>query len=353
MTPAVSVCVPTHNRASSLRLTLEAILRQTAQDFEIIVGDDASTDDTAETVGAFSDPRIRYCRHRTNLGIYGNWNALISQARGRFVCIYHDHDTYLPTILERSLALLEEHPDMGFVHTAVVLVDKSGAPVDVFANEFDEVMAGRTLRERLSRTTRNVLFAASTMVRREAYAAAGPFDARYGLAADRSMWFRLAEAETVGYVREPQALILGRSRGDPTERFTLNDLLGNYRVSMDGLRELWPPASVERWVHESRLRHEVQRDLAAALLKAIVFGTREEIEERAGVVTSAMSAWHGAAGPSGRSSAIAAAAQDRRRPSLRAPACGASGAGDRVRSRIRCASRGTCRPGIGSVPSRW
>ena len=291
MTPAVSVCVPTHNRASSLRLTLEAILRQTAQDFEIIVGDDASTDDTAATVAAFADPRIRYWRHPRNLGIYSNWNALISEARGRFVCVYHDHDTYLPTILERSLALLEEHPDMAFVHTAIVLVDKSGVPVDVFANEFDEVMAGRALRERSSRTTRNMLCAASTMVRREAYAAAGPFDTRYGLAADRSMWFRLAEAGSVGYVREPQALILGRSRGEPTERFTLNDLLGNYWISMDGLRELWPPTSVERWVHESRLRREVERDLMAALLKAIMLGTREEIEERAGVVTSAMSAW--------------------------------------------------------------
>ncbi len=289
MTPVVSVCVPTHNRASSLRRTLRAILDQTVQDFEVIVGDDASTDDTGETVREFDDPRIRYCRHPVNLGIYGNWNALISQAQGRFICIYHDHDTYLPTILERSLSLIERHPDMAFVHTAIVLVDKAGVPIDVFANEFEEVMSGRALQERLSKTTRNTLCAASTMVRREAYAAAGPFDTRYGLPADRRMWFRLGGIGSVGYVAEPQALILGRTRGDPTERFSLTDLLGNYRISSDGLGELWPPSSLERWVSERQLRVEVQRDLMAALLKAIVFGTSDDIQERAAVAKSALS----------------------------------------------------------------
>jgi glycosyltransferase involved in cell wall biosynthesis len=286
--PTVSVCVPTHNRASSLRRTLAAILSQTHQDFEIIVGDDASTDNTAETVGEFKDARIRYCRHPVNLGIYANWNALIGEARGRFVCIYHDHDTYLPTILERSLSLIINHPDMTFVHTAIVLVEKTGVPLDVFANEFDEVMPGRALQERLSTTTRNTLCAASTMVRREAYAASGLFDTRYGLTTDRWMWFRLAALGSVGYVSEPQALILGRSRGDPTERFTLRDLLGNYRISADALGELWPAASVERWAKEISLRREVYRDLAAALLKAIVFGTPAEIQERAALVTSAL-----------------------------------------------------------------
>jgi hypothetical protein len=195
---------------------------------------------------------------------------------------------YLPTIVERSFALLNEHPDMSFVHTAIVLVDKRGEPIDVFANEFDEVMTGRALRERLSRTTRTTLCAASTMVRRDAYAAAGPFDVRYGLATDRRMWFRLAAKGSVGYVREPQALILGRSRGDPTERFTLDDLLGNYQVSVEGLRELWQPTSIERWMADGPLRREVRRDLIVALVKAIAFGTPAEIQERLALVTQAM-----------------------------------------------------------------
>lgn len=288
MTPAVSVCVPTRNRADSLARTIKAILGQTFQDFEIVIGDDASSDHTYEMVRTFTDPRIRYFRHQTNLGIYGNWNALIEKASGRFICIYHDHDNYLPTIVERSFALIDRHPDMSFVHTAIILVDHAGVPIDVFANEFDEVMTGRGLRERFSRTTRNTLCAASTMVRRDAYAVAGPFDFRYGLATDRHMWFRLAAAGTVGYIREPQALILGRSRSDPTGRFALNDLLGNYQISVEGLRELWPPGSLERWTAETALRREVQRDLFVALIKAIVFGSRSEVAETAATVMSAM-----------------------------------------------------------------
>jgi len=288
VTPQVSVCVPTRDRAESLRRTLHAILRQTFQDFEIIVGDDASTDDTTDVVRDVSDSRIRYLRHANNLGIYPNWNSLVGQARGRFICIYHDHDTYLPTILERSIALLQTHPAMSFVHTAIVLTDKSGAPLDVFANEFQEVTPGPALRERFAETTRNTLCAASTMVRREAYAAAGPFEPAYGLAADRRMWFQLAGLGSVGYVREPQALILGRSRGDPTERFRLADLLGNYRISLEAAAELWPAGNPNRRAAEARLLREVHRDLGVALLKAIVYGTPAEIAERAAVVASAM-----------------------------------------------------------------
>ena len=168
--------------------------------------------------------------------------------------------------------MLQRHAAMLFVHTAIVLMDKSGVPLDVFANEFQEVMDGRALQERFAGTTRNTLCAASTLVRREAYEKAGPFDPEYGLAADRRMWFRLAGIGSVGYVSEPQALILGRSRGDPTERFRLADLRGNHRISMEAVGELWPADGRKRRAIEARLRREVDRDLGVALLKAMIFG---------------------------------------------------------------------------------
>ena len=289
MTPKISVCVPTRNRAASLARTLTAILGQTAQDFEIVVGDDASTDSTADIVKGFTDSRIRYLRHRTNLGIYANWNSLIAEARGRYIAIYHDHDTYLPTILERSTTLLEEHPRMAFVHTAFVLVDRNGLPLDVFSGDYDEVMSGRALQELFSQTTRSRICAASTLVRREAYATAGPFDPRYGLGADRLMWLRLAATGDIGYVTDPQVLILGRSPGDPTERFDLTDLFANFETSLEALRNVCPLGSVEQWTRQRQLRKEVQRDLFAGLVKAIVLGTRSEIAERTKLVTSALS----------------------------------------------------------------
>lgn len=289
MTPTISVCVPTHNRSAALARTLEAILGQTEQDFEIIVGDDASTDDTSEIVRRFGEPRIRYLRHPANLGIYANWNALVAEARGRYICIYHDHDTYLPTILQRSRALIERDPAIAFVHTAFVLVDREGTPIDVFTKDFDEVMEGRGLEEIFSKTTRSRICAASTMVRREAYAAAGPFDPRYGLGADRLMWLRLAATGRIGYVSDPQVLILGRSPGDATERFDLRDLFANYDISLEALRKVWPLGSVQHWTHERQLRREVQRDLFAGLVKAVVSGTGAEIRDRADLVSQALS----------------------------------------------------------------
>ena len=108
--PKVSICIPTRNRSQSLRETFLAMLAQTFQDWEIIVGDDASTDDTADVVSSFSDARIRYVRHPRNLGIYQNWNSLIALCQGEYVAIYHDHDIYLPTIVEDPVLCLTGTP---------------------------------------------------------------------------------------------------------------------------------------------------------------------------------------------------------------------------------------------------
>src|SRR3990170_1950083 len=88
--PTVSLCVPTFNRAQALGRTLESLLRQTFTDFELVVVDNASSDDTTNVVRNFRDPRIRYYRTPTNLGLYPNWNRCLDLARGEYVAVYHD-----------------------------------------------------------------------------------------------------------------------------------------------------------------------------------------------------------------------------------------------------------------------
>jgi glycosyltransferase involved in cell wall biosynthesis len=106
---SISILIPTRNRAHTLRQTIEAMQQQTAAYDELIVGDDASDDHTRETVAEFRDPRIQYVHHQNNLGIYGNWNDLIGRASGDYLCIYHDHDRYLPHILETDSGRTSGH----------------------------------------------------------------------------------------------------------------------------------------------------------------------------------------------------------------------------------------------------
>src|SRR6185369_11185459 len=191
---SISVLVPTRNRARELRQTLAAMQRQTAPYDEMIVGDDASDDDTQQTVEGLGDPRVRYVRHAHNVGLYQNWNDLIGRATGDYICIYHDHDLYLPSILEESRRILDERPDVVFVHTAVLLVDGMDAVVDADIRELPRVMPGAELRRMLGGGWHSPVMAATAMVRREAYRAVGPYRPElYGLGCDKHMWFRLAE----------------------------------------------------------------------------------------------------------------------------------------------------------------
>jgi hypothetical protein len=217
--PSISVCIPTRNRADTLRQTLSAMQAQTRRYDEMIVGDDASDDNTPEVVRSFQDKRIRYMRHERNVGIYANWNSMVSQCSGDYICIYHDHDHYLPTILEESATLLDQNPAMSFAHTAIVFGDPTGTIVDLDLRSFPPVMPGEQLRSILANGWSSPVMAATAMVRRSASQEVGPYEYdRFGLGCDKHMWFRLAGIGTIGYVRQPQAVIQIRQRGVGTAK---------------------------------------------------------------------------------------------------------------------------------------
>jgi len=232
--PSISVLIPTRNRAHTLRLTIQAMQRQTAPYTELIVGDDASEDNTCETVAEFRDERIQYIRHQKNLGIYGNWNDLIARATGDYICIYHDHDCYLPHILDNSRRILDTHPDVAFVHTALLFIDSTDAVVNADVRPFAAVTPGSEMRAMLARDWHSPIMAATVMARREAYREAGPYHPeRYGLGCDKHMWFEMSRLGDVGYVAEPQALIRMRERGSGTAQFDWANEWGMLRMRVE------------------------------------------------------------------------------------------------------------------------
>src|SRR5437588_7283045 len=142
--PKISVCVPTYNRAPLLGAFLASLLNQTCRDFEIIVADNCSSDETPQIVHSFADPRLRYHRHDRNIGPFANMNYLIDQARGAYICIVHDDDLYGPEFLERESAMLDSHPAVGMVHCAVYEADAAGERRQVVrAYPTTRVLAGR------------------------------------------------------------------------------------------------------------------------------------------------------------------------------------------------------------------
>lgn len=122
----LTVALLTYNRSNYLRESLGAVLGQTYKDFEILVMDNGSVDDTPEVVLSFKDDRIRYVRNAP--GHTATFNAISAKwiARGDRILITHDDDIMEPDMLERQMALLEARPDLTAVWTNQSIIDENG-----------------------------------------------------------------------------------------------------------------------------------------------------------------------------------------------------------------------------------
>lgn len=107
MNPKVSVIIPTYKRAHLVTRAIASVRNQTFQDFEIIVVDDCSPDDTKSAVMAVGDPRIRYLRHERNKGLPSGRNTGIAAAHGEYIAFLDDDDSWLPEKLERQLHVVD------------------------------------------------------------------------------------------------------------------------------------------------------------------------------------------------------------------------------------------------------
>jgi glycosyltransferase involved in cell wall biosynthesis len=140
-----SVIIPTYNYGRFLREAVESVQAQTVQDFEILVVDDGSTDDTPQVLAALSDPRLRVFRI-PNSGVSAARNRGLAEARGEFVAFLDADDRWRPSKLERQLALLESEPAVGSVFTDFVRFNE----LQFLANEFSFYPELRSLPTRPS-----------------------------------------------------------------------------------------------------------------------------------------------------------------------------------------------------------
>lgn len=192
--PKVSVVIASYQHARFVRQTIESVLGQTFQDFEIVVTDDGSRDGTPEVIRTFTDPRIKLEVFRENRGACIAMNAAIARATGAYVAVLNSDDYWLPGKLARQVEVLDSRPGLAAVFALPMIVDERGAPLP--GHPLNQVFEARTESRQwwLSHFfyKSNSLCHPTLVIRRECYAALGGYDARLAQVPDFDMWIRLA-----------------------------------------------------------------------------------------------------------------------------------------------------------------
>jgi len=127
--PHVTVVMAVYNAEQFVREAIASVLEQTYRDFELIVVDDLSSDASLSILQSFHDPRIRVIRHQVNVGAAASRNDGLSAARGELIAIMDADDVCLPNRLERQVAFLDAHPEVGLVGCGVYDNIDSGGEV--------------------------------------------------------------------------------------------------------------------------------------------------------------------------------------------------------------------------------
>src|SRR4051794_37665769 len=115
--PLITIAIPTFNRAALLKGCVAAALSQTYPHFEVLVSNNASSDDTRTMLSNFSDQRMRVINQETNIGQLPNWNACVASAKGDYILLVSDDDRIAPWLLERCVRLIEQQPGLPCVVT--------------------------------------------------------------------------------------------------------------------------------------------------------------------------------------------------------------------------------------------
>lgn len=278
--PLVSVCMPTYNRASYLKGAIEQILGQTFGDFELLVADDASTDNTREVLSRFRDRRMSFTSNTQNLNIPGNLNALLSRCTGTHIIFLHDHDVFATTLLEECVEFLARHESAGFVFSNMAWIDADGTNFQLMPACEPPLQAGRDLaRSILTSGSFSSPVHACGMVRRAAYEKVGfQYDPKYGFLSDVDLWLRIAAHFDVGFINRP--LITARRR-DPSHTFAkINWKLFEWVIDIfrDNINRIFDPGSPDHEFAMKMLRRALRSDAWRNLFSAVVRGDREALE---------------------------------------------------------------------------
>ncbi len=204
--PKVTVVIPSFNHAKYIAGSIQSVLSQTYQDFEIVVTDDGSSDGTAHVVRTCKDPRIRLFCFERNQGASAALNNCVREAKGEYIAVLSSDDLFRRDKLEKQVLYLSENPRIGAVFSYPQFIDEIGNDIpegeDPYHGVFEQ--PNRTRFEWLNQFffRANALCHPTVLIRKACYEEVGYYDERFAQLPDFDFWIRLCMKYEVHIIPE-------------------------------------------------------------------------------------------------------------------------------------------------------
>jgi len=195
--PVVSIIIPTHNRAHFIGEAITSVLEQTFTDFEIIIVDDGSTDNTEEVISHFPDKRVIYIKQENKGRSYAR-NVALRLSRGHYIAFLDSDDLYLPTKLRLQVDYLDTNPKIGMIYTSAYCIDDAG---NLLKDKYFASVSGQIYNS-IAFFRPVTITLPTVMVRREVIDSVGDFDEKMHRFEDTDMWRRISKATYIDALSE-------------------------------------------------------------------------------------------------------------------------------------------------------
>ena len=204
--PQITVALPVYNGEQYIALAIKSVLAQTFSDFELLILDNCSTDNTLDIIKTFNDPRIRLIVNTKNLGMIGNWNLAISLAAGTYIKILSHDDLLAPGCLAEQINgfLKYQNQNIGIVTCKKRIINESGVVVmpgfGLFG--FTRVINGRRAIKKSMRAGRNIIGEPSiVLLDAKLLRASGNFE-QPQFTPDIKMWFKMLKGSNLLFLNK-------------------------------------------------------------------------------------------------------------------------------------------------------
>lgn len=200
--PKFSVCIPTYNRANILRNAIQSVINQNFSDFELIIVDDCSTDNTHDIALEFDDPRIKFFVNDQNLGLVGNWNRCLELANGEIIWILHDDDILETNALSNVARVFNSYKIGMLYGNSQVFSDDKSLESTLTQKKVSKVSVYKPGKDAILSIIKQGGVCSTASIRKEVFLSVGGFDPQFCYSPDVEYYPRIAKNYPIAHTSE-------------------------------------------------------------------------------------------------------------------------------------------------------